>query len=157
MQENILENIPEENIINHNIIILDNKITYYDLLYKKWCRKIDLMLKNNVYKIQDNVCKIQDNVCKIQDHENKINSLDKTISLKIDIVDKILNKLDNKNQKYDKIIELLIIKINKNNSMLIIIKKWVSIFMLIFMLIFVLFFIIIIYIIWDIYLEHYIN
>jgi len=125
--------------MEENIIILDNKITYYDLLYKKWCRKIDLMIKNIVYKFED--------------HENKINSLDDTLCFKLGSINKILNKLDNKNQKYKKIIKLLIIKINKNNSTLIIIKRWIRIFMLIF----ILFFIIIIYIIWDIYLEHYIN
>lgn len=144
MQENIPEeNIPEENIIKKNIIILDNKITYYDLIYKKWCRKIDLIIKSIGYKYED--------------HEKKINSLDKILYSKIDTnnkkYDKILSNLDKKNQKYNKIIILLINKINKNNSTLIMIKRWVSIFMLIF----VLFFIIILYIIWGIYLEYYIN
>ena len=145
MQENIPEenipeeNIPEENIINQNIFILDNKITYYDLLYKKWCRKIDLIIKSIGYKYEE--------------HEKKINSLDNILYSKIESVDKILSKLDKKNKKYDKIIVLLINKINKNNSILIVIKRWVSIFMLIF----ILFFIIILYIIWGIYLEHYIN
>ena len=32
-------------------VILENKITEYDLLYKKWCRKIDILLKSIFYKI----------------------------------------------------------------------------------------------------------
>ena len=129
----------QENNTNQNIIILDNKITYYDLLYKKWCRKIDLIIKSIRYKYEE--------------HDKKINSLDNTLSLKIESVDKILYELNKKSKKYHKIIELLIRKINKINSTLIIINRWICIFMLIF----VLFFIIILYIIWDAFLEYYIN
>ena len=32
--------------MEENLIFLENKITEYDLLYKKWCKKIDMIIKN---------------------------------------------------------------------------------------------------------------
>lgn len=75
--------------MEENIIYLDKKITEYDYLYKKWCRKIDLTQKNIILNIQDK--------------EIKINNLEENL-------DKKIEKLKLKLHKQKKVILYLVNK-----------------------------------------------
>jgi len=75
--------------MEENIIYLDKKITEYDYLYKKWCRKIDLVIKSIVIKFQDK--------------EKEINNLEEDLNKKI-------KKLKFKMHKQNKIILYLVNK-----------------------------------------------
>ena len=85
--------------MEENINILSNKLTESDILYKKWCRKIDLMIKSIYVKF-----KCQDSI--ISNQQNKINSLDKELNNKI-------NRLELKLHKSNKLIIFLVNKIKK--------------------------------------------
>jgi len=76
------------------INLLNKKITEYDLLYKQWCRKIDLVIKNIAYKLVDYDKKILD----IEENQNKI-----------------IEKTEIKLQKYKKVILFLVKKIKNSN------------------------------------------
>jgi cell division septal protein FtsQ len=87
--------------MEEQIISINNKITEYDLLYKKWCKKIDLILKNIVIKYENDI--------------EKNNNLDTIVNSKI-------KNLEIRNQKYKKILVYLIKESKKNNSTIINIK-----------------------------------
>jgi len=87
----------EENdaIINKLVdgyIMIDEKITGYDLLYKKWCKKTDNAIKNICIKIQN-----QHNI--IQEYKN--------------INDKTNNKINNLELKLHKSNKLIIFLVNR--------------------------------------------
>jgi hypothetical protein len=88
--------------MEENINILSNKLTEYDILYKKWCRKIDLIIKSIYVKLTN-----QDII--ISDQQNKINSLEEELINKI-------NRLELKLHKSNKLIIFLVNKIKRPNE-----------------------------------------
>jgi len=88
-----------EDILTKHITILYNKLTEGDILYKKWCKKIDLLIKSIHLKLQNN-----NNI--ISELNDKINNLDQELNYKI-------NKLELKLHKSNKLIIFLINKIKK--------------------------------------------
>ena len=126
-----------EEINSENILILYNKLNEGDQLYKKWCRKIDLIIKSIHLKL-----KTQDNV--ISELNNKINNLNDKLNNKI-------SRLELRLHKSNKLIIFLVNRIKKEKQISyydIIINQFnkINISHYIISLILILFFIIIYYI-----------
>ena len=126
-----------EEINSENILILYNKLNEGDQLYKKWCRKIDLIIKSIHLKL-----KTQDNV--ISELNNKINNLNDKLNNKI-------SRLELRLHKSNKLIIFLVNRIKKEKQKSyydIIINQFdkINIHYYIISLILILFFIIIYYI-----------
>lgn len=82
--------------LENNIDQLYSKITEYELLYKKWCKKVDLIIKSIIIKI--NTLEIEQ-LKKINNLESKlINEIDK-LELTIGKQNKIIIFLVNKTKK----------------------------------------------------------
>jgi hypothetical protein len=125
-----------EEINSENILILYNKLNEGDQLYKKWCRKIDLIIKNIHLKF-----KTQDNV--ISELNTKINNFNELNSK--------ISRLELRLQKSNKLIIFLVNRIKKEKQKsyyYIIINQFnkINIYHYIISLILILFFIIIYYI-----------
>lgn len=94
--------------MEENIIILDYKIHYYEQLYKSWCKKIDLNMKNIVKKINE----LDIRVSKL---ENNYNDQIKIIKHKNSKLEEKFEKHQLKLKKNNEIIILLFKKINQKS------------------------------------------
>lgn len=94
--------------MEENIIILDSKIHYYEQLYKSWCKKIDLNMKNIVKKINE----LDARVSKL---ENNYNDQIKIIKYKNSKLEEKFEKHQLKLKKNNEIIILLFKKINQKS------------------------------------------
>lgn len=98
-----MEEINSKNdILTKHVRILYNKLTEGDQLYKKWCRKIDIIIKSIHLKFQT-----QDNV--ISELNNKINNLNDELNDKI-------SRLELRLQKSNKLIIFLVNRIKKEKQ-----------------------------------------
>jgi hypothetical protein len=71
--------------MEENIIILDNKIHFYEQLYKSWCKKIDSNMKNVVKKINNLDKRVEKLEIKIKKNNEIIILLFKKINQKSNI------------------------------------------------------------------------
>jgi hypothetical protein len=91
--------------MEENIIILDNKIHFYEHLYKSWCKKIDSNMKNLIKKINQ----IDERVLELENNFNQIKNN------KITKLEKKIDKHQLKLEKYNDIILILYKKINQKS------------------------------------------
>jgi hypothetical protein len=105
----IIINFFIKNTMEENIIILDNKIHFYEQLYKSWCKKIDSNIKNIVKKIND----LDKRVEKL---ENNYNEQIKIIKNKNNKITKLEKKFDIHQQKLKKNNEIIILLFKKINQ-----------------------------------------
>jgi chromosome segregation ATPase len=97
--------------MEENLIILDNKIYFYEKLYKSWCRKIDSNMKNIVKKIND----LDDRVKELENNYNEHIKIIKNRSNKITRLEEKFDKYESKLKKNNEIIILLYKKINQKS------------------------------------------
>jgi len=120
-------NIMDENIIlSDKITLLDNKLSYYDMLYKKWCRKTDLILKNIHIKFQ-----VQNNIVNYLDKKlnSKINKLELRLHKSNKLIIYLMNKSKKSNEKTQ--FEIIIAYFNKLNKNYYIISLFLILFFII--------------------------
>jgi predicted nuclease with TOPRIM domain len=91
--------------MDENIIILDNKIHFYEQLYKAWCKKIDSNMKH-IFK-------------KINELDKRVEKLENNYKDQIKIIKYNNSKLEDKFDKHK-------LKLKKNNEIIVLLYKKIN-------------------------------